>query len=199
MAVIENLFNSGRGRLGNLVFYKMNGQGIVRTKPAQYKDRKSPAQLAQRQRLQVVNRFLKPFSALLKITFPPETTGRTARTEAFSYIMRNALTGDYPIICIDKSKVLLCRGPLPLPERVTVTAQSDGLLIEWENGSKVTGSRAGDTLILMAYSEVSGMADFRFTDTCRTAETYLWKPALPEADLDVWIAFRNRADRHEQQ
>ncbi len=191
MAVIDNIFDSGRGRLGNLVVYKMNGLGIIRTKPGHYRDRKSSAQLAQRQRLQVVNGFLKPFSKLLRITFPAATPGRTARTEAYSYIMRNALAGEYPDIYVDKSKALLSRGPLPVPESAMVTAGPDGLLIEWKNDSEAEGNRSHDTLVVMALSEETGRADYRFTDTRRSAESYVWKPALPEGTCDVWIAFRN--------
>jgi hypothetical protein len=82
LAISDNLFDTGRGRLGHMVVYKLNGQSIVRTKPEQYRDCKSPAQPTQRQRLQAVNGFLNPFSDLLKLTFPSEKVERTARSEA---------------------------------------------------------------------------------------------------------------------
>jgi hypothetical protein len=104
MAIIDNLFDAGRGRLGNMVVYKMNGMNIIRTKPERYRDSKSPAQLAQRQRLQAVNEFLNPFSKLLKLTFPAEKPGQTARSEAQSYNMRNALAGEYPGIYVIRAK-----------------------------------------------------------------------------------------------
>ncbi len=192
MATIDNIFDSGRGRLGNLVVYKMNGRGIVRTKPEHYRDRKSPAQLAQRQRLQAVNGFLNPFSDLLKLTFPAEKPGRTARAEAQSYLMRNALAGEYPDIYVDKSRALLSRGPLPVPVSATVTAQPDSLLIEWENDAEAVGSRAYDTLVVVALSEETGKVAYRFTDTRRSDGRYVWKPDLSAGTADVWIAFRNR-------
>ena len=192
MAKIEDLFDAGRGKLGNLVVYKMNGMGIVRTKPKHFRDQKSPAQLAQRQRLQVVNEFMRPFLKLIRITFVPETAGRTARAEAQSYIMRNALAGEYPNIYVENSLALLSRGPLPVPVSATVTAQAEGLLIEWENDAEAARRHPHDTLVVMAFSAESGSADYGFTEVRRSDGRYTWKPALPEGNVDVWIAFRNQ-------
>ncbi len=192
MARINDLFDSGKGRLGNLVVYKMNGLNIIRTKPEHFSDRKSPAQLAQRQRLQAVNEFLKPFLKLIRITFPPQQTGRTARAEAQSYLMRNALAGEYPEIYVAKSRALLSRGPLPMPVSATVTTDAGELLIEWEDDADTARSHSHDTLVVMALSAEKGYADYRFTDTRRSEGRYAWKPALPNGTVDVWIAFRNQ-------
>ena len=51
MAGINPLFSSGRGKLGNMVFYQKNGKNNVRTKPGHFIDKKS---LAQRQQMQFV-------------------------------------------------------------------------------------------------------------------------------------------------
>ncbi len=58
MANIQNLFDAGQGKSGNLVVYNMNGQSILRTKPEHYSDRKTPAQLAQQ------NYFMPELNAL---------------------------------------------------------------------------------------------------------------------------------------
>ncbi len=192
MAIIDNLFDGGRGRLGKMVVYKMNGMNIMRTKPESYSDQKSPAQMAQRKRLQAVNEFLNPFSRLLKLTFKAEKPGQTARSEAQSYNMRNALAGEHPHIHVDKSKALLSRGPLPVPASAAVTQQPDGLLIEWENDPEAASRHPHDTLVVIALSAENGYGDFHFTETRRSAGRYTWKPALPDGTVDVWIAFRNR-------
>jgi hypothetical protein len=191
MATIDNLFESGRGKLGNLVFYKVGNQGRVRTRAAHFRDRKSPKQLAQRQRMQVALGFLKPFSNLIRITYAAEAVGRSAMQAAQSYNMRNALAGEYPDIYVDKSKALLRRGPLPLPVSPTLTALTEGLLIEWENGSEATGRHLHDNLVVMVKSPEKENVDFRFTEARRSDSHYMWKPALPEGNVDVWIAFRD--------
>jgi hypothetical protein len=192
MAIIENLFESGRGKLGNLVFYKVGGQGRVRTRATHFRDRKSLKQLAQRQRLQVVMGFLKPFSKLIRITFAAEAVGRSAMQAAQSYNMRNALAGEYPDIYMDNSRTLLSRGSLPLPESAKLTVTTEGLLIEWENGAEATGHHPYDNLLVMAKSSETSYTDFRFTEARRSDNHYMWKPALPEGNVDVWIAFRDQ-------
>lgn len=195
MSEINNLFDSGKGSLGNLVFFRRLGKTYVRTKPIRYSDRKSPAQLVQRQRMQSMNRFLKPFGSLIRITFTPEATGRTALHAAQSYNMRHAFAGEYPAIHVDNNKVLLSRGQLPLPQDFSITAHPEGLLIEWINGDEASGNRMYDTLVLMAWSESAGWGDYKFSEAYRKEGHYIWKPALPlqENEIpDVWIAFRNQ-------
>lgn len=192
MAKIQDLFDAGRGKLGNLVVYKMKGQSIIRTKPEHYHDRKSPAQLAQRQRMKVVNEFLHPFLDLIRLTFPPQKVGRTARSEAQSYIMRNALAGEYPNSYVDKSRALLSHGPLPVPVSATVASGPDGLLIEWENDAEATRRHPNNTLVVMAVQEESNHGTYNFTDVKRTEGRYTWKPSLSAGPVAVWIAFRNQ-------
>lgn len=197
MSEINNLFDGGTGSLGNLVFFKRLGKTYVRTKPSRYKDSKSPAQLAQRQRMQVMNRFLKPFSQLIRLTFTPGVAGRTSLQAAQSYNMRNALVGAYPDIHVDNQKVMLSMGPLPLPQNISVTVRPEGLLIEWENGVEASGNHYYDTLVVIAWSEKTAAGDFKFSETCRKDGLYLWKPALSlqQNEIpDLWVAFRS----HEQ-
>ena len=197
MARIDNLFDSGRGRLGNLVFYKVGDKSYVRTRAGHFSDRKSPAQLAQRQRVQAVNTFLGAFRELIRITFAGEAEGRSPRAAALSYNLRHALAGEYPDIHVDKSKALLSRGFLPLPAAAWVEPHPEGLLVKWENGTEDTGSAARDTLVVMALSELDGRSDYKFTEVQRTAGEYLWKTALKVSEANrpgVWIAFRNRQE-----
>jgi hypothetical protein len=197
MARINNLFDSGQGKLGNLIFYKVGDQHYVRTRAEHFHDRKSPAQLAQRQRMQVMNRFLGHFRDLFRITFAGEAGGPGAMQAAQSYNMRNALAGEYPDISVDKSKVLLSQGPLPVPVNVTATQQPEGVLIEWENSADAASHHPYDTLVVIVFSPETDTSDYLFTGARRSAGSYLWKPALPKSNgtlPDLWIAFRNRQE-----
>jgi hypothetical protein len=197
MATINHLFDSGQGKLGNLVLYKVGGQGRVRTRADHFHDRRSPAQLAQRQRMQVVNSFLKPFRDLIRITFAAEAVGRSAVHEARAYHMRNALTGEYPDITVEKSRALLSRGPLPVPVGAKVSVQEEGLLIEWENDPVAGRQHPHDTLVVMALWAEKGYADYSFTGVRRSEGRYVWETALTSGNgnlPDVWIAFRNRQE-----
>lgn len=197
MAKIENLFESGRGKLGNLVFYKVGNNGYVRTQAAHFRDRKSPAQLAQRQKLQLMSGFLKPFTKLIRITFSADAMGRSPMRAALSYNMRQALAGEYPGIYVDKSKVLLSHGPLPVPVTASVASQPDGLHITWENGAEAARLNSDDILVVMALSADTRSVDFLFTGVRRSVGHYLWSPALQKNNSnqpDIWLAFRNRQE-----
>lgn len=191
MARIDNFSDSAQGGVGNLVFYTMHGKKYARSRPAQYTDRKSAGQLAQRQRLQVVTDFLRLFREPLRISFASEATGRSALQAAQSHNMRHALTGEYPDISISPGRAMLSRGPLPLPLSATVSAHADGLFISWENGPQDTLT---DNLLVMAWFEGDAWSDYRFTDTARSKGEYIWKmahPVKPGALPHVWIAFRS--------
>lgn len=194
MAKTNNLYESGQGKLGNLIFYQIRGNGYVRTKASHFKDRKSPAQLAQRQRLSVTTEFLRPFSGLFRITFASEAIGHSAMQAAQSFTMRHALGGSYPDIHVEKSKVLLSKGLLPLPVYAKATKLPEGICIEWENGEEVSGKAASDTLIVIARSAATGRVDYRITGIRRSEGRFVWKTVLHENDdamPDLWIAFRN--------
>ena len=192
MATINHIFDSGQGKLGNLVLYKVNGQGRVRTRAEHFNDRRSPAQLAQRQRMQAVNSFLKPFRDLIRITYAAEAGGSSAVHAARAYHMRHALTGEYPDISVDKGRALLSRGPLPVSLNAKVSVQEEGLLIEWENCPEDEREHAHDTLVVVALFTEKGRAGYHFTDTRRTCGSYVLKPARMQGNADVWISFRKR-------
>ncbi len=190
---MDNLFDTVQGSMGQLVFYQMNGQNYVRTRPVRFTDRKSPGQLAQRQRMKVVNRFLKPFGGLIRTTFASQAQGRTAIQAALSYNLKHAPAGAYPDIRIDPARVVLSKGPLPLPVNASVNHHPEGLLIGWENGAE---GAANDTLVVMASWGDGHWSEYRFTDTLRKKGTYLWQTVQQvqeEALPQVWIAFRNDA------
>lgn len=197
MARSNNLYESTQGKIGNLVFYQLNGKGYVRMKPIQYKDRKSPAQLAQRQRLSVVTEFLRSFSSLLRITFASEAVGRTAMQAAQSYAMHHALEGSYPDIRVKPENVLLSKGPLPLPVQVTTSKHPEGICIEWENGNENHRTTSSDSLIVLARNAATGHVDYRLTGVRRSEGRYMWKTPLANGTdklPDVWVAFRNKEE-----
>ena len=72
---------------------------------------------------------------------------------AMSYTYKNALAGSYPEYCIDYSKVLVSRGPLPgalNPEvRLTPTGEIE---FTWENNSMVNEAMSDDKVLLVAFN-----------------------------------------------
>ncbi|MFC3417368.1 DUF6266 family protein [Algoriphagus hitonicola] len=74
----KNLFFP-QGKIGNLVFYSMNGKTVVRTRPSgthRNKTHPSPLQLLQREKLKTINRFLKPLKRVLDFGYQEYLTQR---------------------------------------------------------------------------------------------------------------------------
>lgn len=196
MARYKNkLFDSISGSLGPAVVYQMYGKTYVRTKPEGYKDRKSPGQLAQRQKFNLVMYFLKPFKDFLRISFASQANGRSAYHAAQSYNLINGLKGEYPGYLIDKHQALLSYGPLPLPEPLSVIRQPNGFDIKWETDYSDQSPRGKDMLIVIgqpAYGEYE--IEFRFTGVCRSDAQFHWGTALSQhAKVYLWVAFQNQA------
>ncbi|TLX66413.1 hypothetical protein E9993_23425, partial [Labilibacter sediminis] len=176
MARIDNkLLKDAKGSYADAVIYTMDGQTYVRSKPAQYKDRKSIKQLVQRQKMTLVNDFLRPFSELIKLTFAMEAEGKRMFAKAQSYNLKNGLSGIYPDQKIDKAKALLSKGSLLLPAEAKVTLTPDGLLFTWSTETEPEYAHANDTLLVIIRRSDSLASDYSFTGVKRCEGSFLWK------------------------
>ncbi|RKE04112.1 DUF6266 family protein [Marinifilum flexuosum] len=188
--VKKGLLISGGGSIGNLVFYTRNGNTYARTKPSQYRDKKSQAQLAQRKKFDVVLRFLKKFKVLLRIGFAGEAIGRSAFQAAQSYHLKHAVKGEYPDIEFDYSKSKLCSGNVKFPEQVSISKAEDHILIEWEMPEV---KNMNDTLIVAASTSIR--CDYQITGVRRSMMKFKWFTNLSDyTGLHVWVAFRNEKE-----
>jgi len=197
MAQISNsILKNGKGSIGGMVIYTVEGKTYARSRPDEVSDPKTPAQLAQRRRMVLVMHFLRPFKKLLKFTFPGEAGKRSGYFAAKSWNLKHGLKGTYPGILIHKEQALLCRGPVPLPTGVQVTRQTKGLFFIWSPEVHDGAGAADDTLVVIAGLTSAYESDYQFTGVKRRKGLYLWQPDLPmegEA-LNVWVAFR-RSDQ----
>jgi len=126
-------FGHLNGRIGNLVFYTLNGENIARisgrsTKPPTEK------QLDNYQRMAVVNQFQKPLLPFLNIGFAKAgmDSGQKPYNDALSYNKINALQGEYPLIGMDYSKALVAKGDLPTALNPVINPVSDGVAFSWQ-------------------------------------------------------------------
>ncbi len=194
----DNIMGAGQGKIGDVVVYTMHGKSFMRSKPSKYTDRKSEAQLAQRARMQVATAFMTPFKELIRKTYAGEAVGRAPYHAAKSQIMRNAVQGSYPDFSISMEEALLSKGPLPLPQQVSVSVQDDSLVVEWTNTEEDEKLRGRDTLLVIARNPKTGTAEYLFTGARRTAKSFKWEINMPvsqEELPDLWIAFRSNDEK----
>ncbi len=144
------------GKVGTVVGYLYKGIPVMRGLP----DRKKPStpnELNQQARFRLMNKFLTPLNDLLNITFAHLAVGMTGRNKAFSYNLKNAVTGVRPDLAIDYTMVLLSRGDLPTAESPTVSSPSSGLLeFSWTDNSGKGKASGEDKVFVAVYHKDTG-------------------------------------------
>ena len=140
------------GKIGNVVYYMLNGQYVSRTIGLQPK-RKSKAQLANQHAMSVTMDFVRVVNDFIKVSLAFEAKGTTknAHNLATSYVKTEALTGEYPNMRIDYSKVILSHGDVPVPVEVGVTKAEGGVRIKWETTSDIHWTHENDSVMVLLY------------------------------------------------
>ncbi len=190
----DNIMGAGKGKVGEVVLYNMHGKSFMRSKPSKYTDKKSEAQLAQRAKMQKVTGFMSPFKELIRKTYAGEAVGRAPYHAAKSQIMQNAVQGNYPEFSINKEAALLSKGPLPVPQQVSVSLQDAALLLEWTNAKEDEKLHSRDTLLVIAQNAQTGETEYLFTGARRIAKSFKWElnTTVSQDNVpDVWVAFRS--------
>ena len=74
-----------------------------------------------------MTKFLKPIVELLNTSFKPEVPQLTGFNKAYSYNIKNAITGEHPSRRIDYHMVLLGGGDLPNVDSPIATSVEPGI------------------------------------------------------------------------
>lgn len=127
MAVFEpNLTKKIRKRMGDLVFYQLNGQSVVRRTPGKVRDPKTPKQLAHRARMKTMGDYAAAFAEAYVMGFPERERGQSP-CSAFQKMNFPLVEGG---------------GEYPCPVRVERVACSAGSLVVPEVEVSATGGVA---------------------------------------------------------
>ncbi|WGQ11537.1 DUF6266 family protein [Pedobacter gandavensis] len=120
------------GKVGNLVFYMLNGQPVVRL--IGKKGKPSTLQLANYQAMAVTTKLLRTMGNFIKLGYGLQTRGtvHNAHNLATSYHKKHALKGEYPNIQIDYSKVMPSQGSMPETQGLKIIKVENGLEISWD-------------------------------------------------------------------
>ena len=147
------------GTVGPVVGGVWKGIAYLRGKASSHADAKTEAQLSQRQKFAVISRFVHPLSEFLQMTFKAFAIGETGINAAFSYNIKNALTGSYPNIAVDYPNVLVAKGTLPSAlNQVASSTVAGTVKFDWEDNSGESGASATDKTLLVVYNPSKNQA-----------------------------------------
>jgi len=143
-------FGPMTGKVGNLIYYRVNGVSRVRS-VRKVTNEPTIAQLRVRQEMKVITQFLKLLTEVIKIGFSPSARGvKSPFNLATSYNKRHALTGEYPDITVNYSELVLSKGHLSLPEHTAVEKIANRLRFTWTGAFTFSYPRPNDQAILVA-------------------------------------------------
>ena len=156
------------------------GKAIMRGRPDISRSRK-PSQLQRQQhaKFSLMNKFLGPIIPFLNETKKTVDIDLTGYNKAFSYNVKNAITGAYPDLMIDYSMVLLSRGDLPNVKSVQTESQSSGqITFHWEDNSGTGLAHPLDKAFMAVYCPEINQWICELNLTERSAGSYVFNITL---------------------
>jgi Family of unknown function (DUF6266) len=170
MAILLNGPNGPfSGKLGTGVGYMWKGKAVVRSRPPRKRICKSPLQIQQQAKFALMHDFLKGVLSLLNVTYDHIAYQMTGFNKAFSYNVKNAITGEYPDMVIDYSMVLLGKGDLPnVNMPVNLIASEGSLIFNWTDNSGRGNAKMTDHAFAAVYcKEEKDNWEYKFNLTTR--------------------------------
>ena len=120
----------------SVIYYLHGDQLLLRKRPAQIRDPRTPAQRRQRLRMRVASRFLAGFRDIVALGFSPELQDNFRQVGAYQralgHLMRGALTARGEGVTIAPERVLLAQGADNPMGRLSLRARGRVLRIGWE-------------------------------------------------------------------
>ncbi|MFI5192983.1 MAG: DUF6266 family protein [Chitinophagales bacterium] len=160
------------GKVGTAVGVMWKGLPVIRARPHRRTSGFSPLELQQQAKFSLMSGFLGPLIPLLNQTFRPEAAHLTGYNKAFSYNVKNAITGVHPELAIDYPVVLLGRGDLPNALSPSAASLVAGRLdFSWTDNSGKGRALATDQAFAAAYNEELKQWEYSLNLATRSAGT----------------------------
>lgn len=141
------------GKVGNVIGGSWKGIDYVRSLPTGGNSTNTQAQIIQRFKFSLLMHFLQSFTEFLRIGFKGLAVRQTAFNAAMSYNYHNAITGEYPDITIDYTKVAVSRGSLAAAVNPGCTSVEEGkVTLEWAENVGQNNASDSDVAMFVVYN-----------------------------------------------
>ena len=195
----QGLLGSFTGKTGPVTGYIRNGQPMVRISRNSVTAKKTPARMAQQEKIRICNGFTRTFSGsdFFKKCFPAYGHTGHGYNRATSAIMNLAISGEYPNLQISYPLVLISKGPLPMAENAFTQSDVEGNIeFSWTDNSGNGTAKSSDKVILVAFFPEINEAVFSIGDGERAhgraiLDTRNFKGLLAE----TWIGFLSNDEK----
>jgi hypothetical protein len=177
------------GTVGTVIGGSWNGIDYMRSLPTPSNAPASPAQEVQRARFSVMTAFMQSVKQLVNIGFRDYAKEMSAYNAAFSYNLRNAITGNHPDIRIDYPSVLITRGSLPNAANPSVSVTDAIISFNWTNNSGSGNAKGTDIVIAAAYCPSLKQCMYSTNAGRSSAGVTLDVSQFSSREVQTWISF----------
>jgi hypothetical protein len=172
MAKIKTITGDFTGKIGPVVLVNGKTGKYIRSLPNRT-DKKSEGQIKQRNKLQIVNAFLKPIKDFLQIGYLERNENQYAYHAATSNLMRNGFDeGNSENLAYQKVQV--CKGSLAPAHEPTVSVSDHVIVFRWEDNDSIPCSKTTDKLVFLLYSPEQQISLGGICETKRSEKYHLY-------------------------
>lgn len=149
---LNGILGGFSGKVGTVIGSNWNGIDYMRSRATNITQPNTPAQLEQRARFGLVGKFLRPLIPFLRVGYKSMAVKQSAYNAALAYTLENAVTGTYPALDINYSKVLVCQGNLLGAQNPSAISTTAGKIdFSWDDNSTDYGANATDQVVVAVY------------------------------------------------
>lgn len=147
----QGILGGFSGKVGTVIGSSWKGKSCMRSIAQNVKNPRTEAQMAQRMRFKATTDFLSSMLPFIHEGYKNHAKKMTEYNAAQSYLLDNAVTGEYPDIGLDYERVKVSRGKLPVASSASVTSDSGSISFSWEDNSDMPGASPDDIAMAIVY------------------------------------------------
>lgn len=188
----NGIFGSVNGKVGNLVFYKLHGEDLVRTL-GQRTGKLSRAQLANCEKMSLIVKLFSKIKPFLKVGFGNEAKGtnKNYHNLATAYNKANAIDTVNEQPELNFGKIRLSQGSAIPAKGATVKFVDEGLQFSWSYDEQEDWDGRKDQVMMMAYFPDDQEASFVTSGARRKAGVDVLElhPSFRHKRMETYISF----------
>lgn len=180
------------GKIGQIVFYKLNNQDIARTvgiKPPVT----APVTIVQNDRMSILMEFFRAVKRFIKVGFAAEAAGTIWNFHNFAthYNMSGGFREDNDIASLNYETLLLSHGTAELAQNSQVLLDDTGLAFSWDVDPELHWTSKTDQVMMLAWFPDIKEAIFQVAGVIRNACTdhLNLPPSFRLQRMETYIAF----------
>lgn len=184
------------GKVGNVVGGRWRGIDYIRTKPAQVKNPNTEAQQKQRMRFRLVIQFLKKIKPLVNVGFHNRAKNQTPQNAAMAYNLKQAITGEFPDLELDPSKIVFSNGNLQSVQEASMDTTVPGTVtLSWTSDTAAANASESDGTLILLYNPAKDEVVYNMFGSTRGDETHDQSIPAHWAGDEVagYLAFRSES------